>query len=859
MRFWLVVPFFVVVMSAGAYPSQEVSMSVQIVELSRNWRFREATGQEWHPASVPGTVHTDLMSNNLIPDPFFGTNEQGLQWIGEKDWIYETAFDLPEELLGRENIELVFKGLDTYATVSLNDAVLLTADNMFREWRRECKKLLRQKGNRLSILFRNVFDENLPKYRRAPFPLQAFGNNDQAEVKIAMYSRKAQFHYGWDWGPRLITCGVWRPAVIEGWDAIRIQGVRIVQESVSSTAADITSLVEIRSSSNQTARILLSADGVTLSVKDTGLQKGFNTIALKGAIASPNLWWTNGLGSHYLYDVRVTVISQDGYRDESGTKMGVRSLEVVREKDSLGTSLYVRLNGVPVFMKGANYIPQDNFQNRVTPERYESTIKAAAQANMNMLRLWGGGIYEDDLFYEFCDKEGILVWHDLMFACAMYPGDDDFLQNVKQEILDNVRRIRNHPCIALYCGNNENEIAWHNWGWKQLYPPAMQEAYERDLRRLYYTVIPEALKEADPSRYYHPSSPSAGFRNISPMEGDIHYWGVWHGKEPFEQFEKNIARFVSEYGFQSYPQLPSVLKFTDPKDRELHSPVMLSHQRCMAEERRDKEYGNRLIATYMEKLLRRPKDFTSYLYASQVLQAEGVRMAIQAHRRNMPTCMGSLYWQIDDCWPVASWSSIDYYGEWKALHYYAKRLYEPVIIAPRMGEKEIALSIVSDRLEVLPGELRVRTLSLDGREVYANMFRVSVKPNTSAVYAQLRTSDVVGGHDTSSLAMVSTLTSGGAVIAENVAYFSSPKNLALKRPEIRIESTKQPDGYEVRLVSGTLAKNVYLSCEGCRGFFSDNYFDLLPNESKTVFFKTHHEVGDFQRSLKVMSLFDSYE
>jgi beta-mannosidase len=859
MQSWLAFPLFCAVMTAGAFPSQEASMSVQTFDIDRNWRFREATAQEWHPASVPGSVHTDLMSNKLIPDPFFGTNEQQLQWIGEKDWVYETAFDLPEDLLGRENIEIVFKGLDTYATVTLNDALLLTADNMFREWRRECKTVLRQKGNRLSIRFRNVFDENLPKYRRAPFPLQAFGNNDQSDVKIAMYSRKAQFHYGWDWGPRLITCGVWRRVVIEGWDAIRIQGARIVQERVSSSAADIASVVDIRSSSNQAVRVELSADGVTLGAKDAGLQKGLNTVTVRGTIANPKLWWTNGLGGHYLYDVRVRAISRDGHRDESGSKIGVRSLEIVREKDSLGTSLYVRLNGVPVFMKGANYIPQDNFQNRVTPERFETTIKAAAQANMNMLRLWGGGIYEDDLFYDACDREGILVWHDLMFACAMYPGDDAFLENVKQEILDNVRRIRNHTCIALYCGNNENEISWYAWGWKQLYPPETQEAYERDLRRLFYSVIPEALKEADPTRYYHHSSPITGFRNLSPMDGDTHYWGVWHGKEPFEQYENHIARFVSEYGFQSYPQLSSVMKFADPKDRELHSPVMLSHQRCMAEERRDKEYGNRLIATYMEKVLRMPKDFPSYLYASQVLQAEGVRMAIEAHRRNMPACMGSLYWQIDDCWPVASWSSIDYYGEWKALHYYAKRLYEPVIIVPRIGEKEITLSLVSDKLEALAGELRVRTISLDGREVYANTIRVSVKPNTSAVYAGLRRSDVVGREDTSALAMVSTFTSGGIVIAANVSYFSAPKDLALKRPEIRIESRKLTGGYEILLVSNTLAKNVVLSCEGCRGFFSDNYFDLLPNEPKFVMVPTQQEEGNFQRLLKVMSLFDSYE
>jgi beta-mannosidase len=800
-----------------------------------------------------------LINNGLIPDPFFGTNEQRLQWIGEKDWVYQTTFDVPLELLRRDSVELAFKGLDTYAAVFLNDSLLLNADNMFREWRQECKSRLKENGNTLTIRFRSVFSENLPKYNSAPFRLQAYANNDQADVKIAMYSRKAQFHYGWDWGPRLITCGVWRPVVLEGWNSFMIRGVRVAQENVNVSKADITSVVEIRSSSRKRVTVQITADGALLATRDTTLNVGLNTIALTGTIPHPNLWWTNGLGKQYRYAYAASVAANDGGYDEYRTRIGIRSLEVVREKDSLGTSMYVRLNGIPVFMKGADYIPQDNFQNRMTPERYEFMIKSAADAHMNMLRLWGGGIYEDDLFYELCDKYGILIWHDLMFACAMYPADEAFLKNVKAEILDNVGRLRNHPSIALWCGNNENEISWFSWGWKPMYPAVTQELYERDLRRLFYETIPEALREADPGRYYHYSSPISGFGNATPMDGDIHYWGVWHGKEPFEYYEKNIARFVSEYGFQSYPQLSSVMKYTDSVERELHSPSMLSHQRCMSDERRDKEYGNRLIATYMDQMLPKPKDFPSYLYASQVLQAEGVKMAIEAHRRNMPVCMGSLYWQINDCWPVASWSSIDYYGDWKALHYYAKRLYAPVIIVPRVAGDDVTLSVVSDRLEPLAGELQVRVVRFDGAEVVETKLPVTVRENACTLCATFRKSDLVHGNDERRLVLVLTLRSDTSNVCETVSYFRCPKDLQLAKPAIGVRVDKGKDKYLVSLTSNTLAKDVWLSLDGLPGVFSDNYFDLLPGKTKTVEFRTSRDIIDFQKRLNVKSLFDTYE
>ncbi len=379
-------------LSAALAHSGQATMNAAVErwELNSGWSFREASSQTWLPATVPGCVHTDLLTNKLIPDPFFRTNEQQIQWVGEKDWVYQTTFDVPAGLFQRDSVELDFKGLDTYAHVELNGSLLLEADDMFREWRIDCRGQLKEKGNVLSIRFRNVFDENLPKSNSAPFPLQDFANNDQAVVKIAMYSRKAQFHYGWDWGPRLITCGVWRPVVLEGWNAVNIRGVRIDQEQVSNAGAEITSVFEIRSASKQRVHLRLTADGEQIAEGKAVLMKGMNTVAVKGKIENPKLWWPNGMGEHYLYEIDASVESQDGVRDNYTARIGIRSLEVVRKKDSLGMSLFLRVNGIPVFMKGADYIPQDNFQNRVTGERHEFIIKSAAQANMNMLRVWGG-------------------------------------------------------------------------------------------------------------------------------------------------------------------------------------------------------------------------------------------------------------------------------------------------------------------------------------------------------------------------------------------------------------------------------------------------------------------------------------
>jgi beta-mannosidase len=440
----------------------------------------------------------------------------------------------------------------------------------------------------------------------------------------------------------------------------------------------------------------------------------------------------------------------------------------------------------------------------------------------------------------------------------MYPADSLFLNSVKCEVIDNVTRLRNHSCLALYCGNNENEIGWDQWGWKYLYSIREREKYESNLHKLFYIAIPEALKETDTTRYYHFSSPSAGFNGVSDNEGDIHYWGVWHGKEPFDDFNKNIARFVSEYGFQSYPELNTIMKFALPEDMQLHSEVMLSHQRCMADNRKDKEYGNRLIQTYMERQYKQPKDFASFVYVSQVLQAEGVKIAIEAHRRNMPFCMGTMYWQIDDCWPVASWSSIDYYGNWKALHYYVKKEYGAFLISPVLDGDLLNFYVISDSLENVPGELNVKTIGFDGKEIFNKTFNIVIKANNSYDYCTINTDSLIKDNDKSKLLLIAQLYAAGKLLAVNTFFFKDPKNLELEKPGIKINTVKIDNGYEVNLVSTKYAKDVYLSIENFEGFFSDNYFDLLPGTEKKIIFQTKHQIDDFSGKLKIMSLVDSY-
>jgi beta-mannosidase len=836
------------------YSKGEEKTSVKKIEINSGWQFKQSDKEEWLPATVPGTVHTDLLNNKLIPDPFYRNNEKDLQWIDKKDWEYQTILNVDEKTLSMQNVELIFNGLDTYADVYLNGEKILSADNMFREWKLDVKKYLKVGDNQLKIYFHSPVKIDVPKIAAMGYQLPAI--NDQSEngglgdKKISIFARKAQYHYGWDWGPRFVTSGIWRPIYLRAYDSFVIENIQMVPNSITEQLANVVAHLEINSDINDNVVLKINADGKEYVSKNVRLYKGANKISAVFEITKPNLWMPNGLGTPYLYNVTASLNHLDKAFDSIDEKMGLRTVEVVRDKDEKGTSFYFKVNGHPVFMKGANYIPQDNFLTRVTDKDYEAVIKSAVDANMNMLRVWGGGIYENDIFYDLCDKNGIMVWQDFMFACSMYPGDEKFLNSVKEEAIDNVKRLRNHPSIAIWCGNNENEDGWNYWGYKTPFTEEQQKTIYNSYKEKFFNIIPSVVKEYDGTRFYWPSSPNSDFGRASNMSsGDLHYWGVWHGKEPFENFQEKIGRFISEYGFQSFPEFKTVKSYTIPEDWDIESDVMMSHQRS--------GIGNLRIRDYLNMYYKTPKDFETFLYVGQVLQGYGIKQAIEAHRRAMPYNMGSLYWQINDCWPVASWSSTDYYKRWKAMHYEAMKAYKEIIVSPILKDGFVTFTIVSDRLEPVGAQLTIKSYDFSGKELYSQNLPIEIKANTSANYLTLLPKDLLNGVDESKVVVVTEIKIGGKVASDNLLYFKQPKDLALTKPEVKMNVKKSDNGYTVELSTDKLAKNVYLQIEE-EGFFSDNYFDLLPGRNVVINFTSEKPVENLQSKIKLMTLTDSY-
>jgi beta-mannosidase len=842
-------------LQASCYLSFERST----IELRSGWEFRRAGAGGWRPATVPGCVHTDLLANGLIGDPFVGTNEKDLEWIEDEDWEYRTSFEAGSNFLSHERVELQFDGLDTYADVYLNDSLVLVADNMFRRWRVSCAGVLREGGNTLRVRFHSPV---------AAVREQWNSRRNQLPGGPRVLTRKAAYQYGWDWAPRFVTSGLWRPARLVAWNEARITELAIIQDNVTESSADFTARLEVESTEQRTATLTIALDDSRFESVDVNLAPGRNDVSLRFSILEPKLWWTNGLGLQPLYHILAELRSGGDVLDWRAERIGIRTIELVREKDVAGTSFYFRLNGVPVFMKGANYVPQDNFLPRVSSERREDLVASAANAGMNMLRVWGGGVYEEDDFYDLCDEYGILVWQDFMFACAMYPGDSTFLRNVEQEAIDNVTRLRHHPCVALWCGNNEIDEAWHNWGWPREfgYSAADSARIWGDYRKLFHEILPAVVERFDGERAYWPSSPSYGRADPRSLtEGDSHYWGVWHDGEPFEVYAEKIPQFMSEFGFQSLPSPQTIMSFARGEDMRIDSPAMLSHQKHPR--------GNELIQTYMERYYRVPADFLSFAYVSQLLQAEGIKLGIEAHRRAKPYCMGSLFWQLNDCWPAASWSSIDYGGNPKALYYHAANAFNEVLVSPVIEDDTVRVYVVSDRLNSFEGRVEIYLMDFFGNVIWESSNDVIVDANSSMCYFEDGVRSVLAEAGANEVVLCAEVFEAGDLLSRNLLYFAPPKDLDLPRPDIqpihpievilpvvppiRYISPKLP-AMSVMLRTDVLAKNVYLSVPGYEGYFTDNYFDMLPGSTVVVRFITNENVGDISEKIRVTSLTDTY-
>ena len=842
--------------------------------IASGWTFRKVAHkggpqqtnveEAWLPATVPGCVHTDLLAAGKIGDPFYRLNEKDQQWIENEAWEYRTTLPVDAATLAHERVELVFAGLDTFAEVFVNGAPVLTADNMFRSWRADVKAKLKVGDNQILVRFASPIAAVKPAYDKLGYKLPAA--NDQGKEMVSMWARKAPYHYGWDWGPRFVTSGIWRPVALEAWDEARLDDVQVFQNKLEAgnvkPFAELGIVARVVAARAGNARVTVAQPGgPVLGHADVALKAGVNDVKLGARIDKPELWWPAGLGPQRLYTLETRLATADGKAtDARTTRIGLRTIEVVHERDAEGKSFFIKVNGAPVFMKGANWIPADSFVTRVTDERYRSLLQSAVDANMNMLRVWGGGIYEDDRFYELADELGLLVWQDFMFACSMYPGDDPFVENVRHEAIENVRRLRNHPSLALWAGNNENEAAWKQWGWqiKFVLNKKAQDRIWADYKRVFHEVLPAVVAAEDPGRFYTRSSPSANDDKVPPNKknwGDMHFWGVWHAENPYEAYGDNISRFMSEYGFQSFPDLASVKRYTAPdgSDWNIESPVMLSHQRHPR--------GNPLIRTYMERDFRKPKDFASFLYVGQVLQGIVIKYAAEAHRRAMGHNWGSLYWQLDDCWPVASWSSIDYYGRWKAEQYFARKFYAPVLVSPVVEKGVVSIWGVSDRRADARARLTARLIDFSGNALKRFDQGIQLAANASRNYMTFKESDILKGVDPSKVVLVAELEVEGAPPQRNLLFFKKTKDLALPKPEIKLAVAAGANGaLAVNVGAKQFARNVFLATGAIDGTFDDNYFDLLPGETVTVTFKPRAPTtpAALQAALTATSIADTY-
>ena len=839
------------VAQAQAKPAQNA-----VLALDHGWQFRQVTSapQEpeagWLPATVPGDVHLDLLANKKIDDPFFRGNEPKLQWIENESWEYRLRFDVTPSMLARSNVDMVFDGLDAAAQVYVNGTQVLAADNMFRIWRVSVKGYLHTGKNLLRVVFPSPIKAAQEVAARDPW-------QPKTKTDFKTYIRKAAYEYGWDWGPRFVTSGIWRPVQLEAWDKVRIADFAIRQRDVSSEVAHADAEVEVESASAGSARVSVqytdNGKPVTLSTV-ANLHAGRNIIDLPVEIRQPKLWYPAGYGDQPLYEFTAQVGAVGQPAETRKVKAGLRSIVLHRQLDKWGRSFELIVNGIPVFAKGADVIPFDSFPNRVTTADYRRILESARDANMNMIRHWGGGYYETDEFYAICDELGIMVWQDFMFGNDWQPGTYDFKLNIEAEADDQVRRLRNHPSIVVWCGNNETESAL-GWNGRQSLPADVRYQMWQDYLTEFSGILPRVVARLDSETPYWPSSPSADYEALSDhyQSGDAHIWDVWHGRVPFSTYETHHARFVTEYGFQSFPEMKTIEAFTLPEDRTgIFTPVMLGHQK--------NDEGNSIIHDYLLNDYSEPKDFASFLYVSQVLQAEGIKIGAEHFRRSRPETMGSIFWQLNDCWPVASWSSIDYYGRWKALQYYARRFYAPILVSPHVEDGSLKVYIVSDKTKAAPATLRVRLMDFGGKVLLEDSHAVDVTPLDSKVYLDwpLKKLSDAGAADTSRVFIVADLTANGAQISRNLVYLAPTKEIHLKPAALKVETTGGNGSYKVRITSPVLARSVYLSFGDLDVKLSDNYFNLLPGETAEITATSAVSLDALKAQMKVISLTDAF-
>ncbi len=804
------------------------------------------------PARVPGDAVSDLLRARRIPDPFDRENERDVQWIGECDWTYEREFSVPESLLAEDRVHLQCDGLDTLAHVRINGASVARTENMHRRYEWDVKPLLRAEANTIRITFASAKAYSRRRHPENPICLRVHEGVADAHPG---WVRKEACNFGWDWGPRLVTCGIWRPIRLTGCSAGRLGAVRIRQEHAGGgvTVEVATEVDRVRKEGAlQVHTTLRHADRVAATEAS---KVGAGTVRQALRVCDPQLWWPRGMGGQPLYDVRIELLDAAGaVLDTTTRRIGLRTLRLDRHADEWGESFQFAVNGVPFFAKGANWIPVDALPGRRPPAVVRRLLEDAAAVNMNMIRVWGGGIYEEDVFYDLCDELGLCVWQDFMFACMGYPAwDEAFLRNVEEEARDNVLRLHHHACIALWCGNNELEQQGVGKN------PSVHMTWD-DYKRLFDDLLPRVVGELAPDTDYWPSSPHSpqGDRSDynNPACGDAHLWGVWHGRRPFEWYRTCTHRFNSEFGFQSFPEPRTVRGYTRKQDRNITSAVMEHHQRS--------GIGNTTILQYLLDWFLLPTSFDMTLWLSQILQGMAMKYACEHWRRSMPRGMGTLYWQLNDVWPVASWASIDYHGRWKALHYMARDFFAPVLVSglEDAGKGTVEVHVTSDLRQAASAALSWTVTDGAGRTLRDGSKTVRTPANGSRRVTTLRLGDLLAGHGERDLVVWLDLAVKGGPTSRNLVLFARPKHLRLAaRPGITASVAAVGDGsYDVGLRSRRVALWTWLEVEGVEMRFSDNFVHLRPGRAMTVRATPAQPLTPAQMrgALRVRSLVDTH-
>ncbi len=776
---------------------------------------------------APASMYSVLLQHGLIKDPFYGINELELTPLSSKGCIFESQLTIDEAVMNKEHIELVFLGLDTLCSIFVNGKLLAKTKNMHRRYIFDIKKLISVGKNQIRLEFDSPVEYF--KEMNSKHFLQTNGDT----IPGAIHLRKALYMSGWDWGPTLPDMGIFRPVIIDAYDEDKIENIFVRQEHKS---GEVILDIEVETRHNTDCDLLVCIDG-----KELKLNKDKKCTV---KIENPKLWWVRGYGEQSLYEITAKMIKKCGDVDEKTQKIGLRTLTVSTEKDETGSEFCFVLNGIKIFAMGANYVPQDNLISRINPLRTEELIKIALDANFNCLRVWGGGYYPEDEFYDLCDKYGLLVWQDSMVACCNIWLSDEMKEELEEELIYNLKRLRHHPSLGMWCGNNEMEEAimyWDDYG-------RDDPGVKADYLRLYEGIFPELVEKYAPQTFYWQASPSSGGGFDDPRcvsRGDAHFWEVWHGNKPFTEYRKHKFRFCSEYGFESYPSMKTIRTFCEPRDMNCFSRVMENHQKSKS--------GNAKILMYLAETYLYPISFETLVYASQLLQADAIKYGVEHFRRHRGYTMGSIYWQFNDCWPVASWSSVDSFGRYKALHYAAKKFYAPVSMGLFLENGTLTVNVSNEAVEDLIGSVKVRfsDTSFNILKEIEKKITVSALTSRDVVSVDATYTNKYGEYMYAEL-----YDKEGKLIMRQTELFVPPKFFEWKKPSFKVDVRECEDGAVLTISTDTLAKGVYIDFDDCDPSLSSNFFDLVNGEKYTVYIKTDKSAEELYSSLKILSVYD---